>query len=185
MLRIVAGAANAALMGADAAQASVAPRLMPGTAIPDLTTKTPQENPVGATEPLAETDLATMAAEPAASSVLPPIASLELIEQPPSVAKAGPADHLCRIRVSMKPWPKGSPRPASAISAPSLPGAMADLSAISQHLDVPVRRINREGWIEQAAVLATGRDTIFSRRLAQSQTVKRVTAATSIRSSTQ
>ncbi len=41
----------------------------------------------------------------------------------------------------------------------------ADLAAIASQLDVSAGRINREGWIEQAAILAAGRETAFSRRL--------------------
>jgi predicted flap endonuclease-1-like 5' DNA nuclease len=49
-----------------------------------------------------------------------------------------------------------------------------DLNRVEQALGLPKGRINQENWIEQAQILAGGRETVYARRLARGETASAV-----------
>jgi predicted flap endonuclease-1-like 5' DNA nuclease len=167
MLRIVACAVTAATTGADTALAAMPVRPVPAPELATVTSETVDpEEATRASSPLLDADPGpvTLTAPPPTPLPSPPIVPVA-DEVVPEILPADPLHHIHDIDQAMaQKLAEAGVGQFSAISA----WRAADLSAIAPRLDVSVRRINREGWIEQAAILATGRDTAFSRRMAQS-----------------
>jgi predicted flap endonuclease-1-like 5' DNA nuclease len=167
MLRIVAGAVSAATTGAAAVQATMPERPAPAL---EQTTVTPEavdpEEATRASGPQVDADpgSVTSIAPPPTPLPSPPIV-LVADDMVPELLPADPLHNIQGIDSAMAQ--KLADASVSQFSTIATWRA-AELSAIARHLDVPVRRITSEGWIEQAAILAAGRDTAFSRRLAQS-----------------
>ena len=160
VLRVVAVAASAAVAGAVA--------MAPATARPARVSEPNSEDSpdfgVAAGPPVPPESFGMTSVAPPS---LPSVQPVEQVAGTPA-PETLPADSLHHIQgidtaIARKLADVGADR-FSIIAA----WRAVDLAVIAKHLGLPARRISREGWIEQAAILATGGETKFSRRVARS-----------------
>lgn len=172
MLRIVAGAATAATTGAATALAAMPVRPVPAPELDTVTTETVDpEEATRASSPLVDADSGpvTLTAPPLTPLPSPPIVPVA-DKTVPELLPADPLHHIHGIDSAIAQKIAGAGvNQFSAISA----WRAADLAAIAQQIGLTVRRINSQGWIEQAAILANGRDTAYSHRMTQADAGER------------
>ena len=159
MLRVVAAGARAAVAGA----AAVARTKVQSTPIRESEpADAPRSSP--AASPLVLPD--TLEGAPPSLPALQPVKEVAELPVRAPLPADPPADllhHIQGIDAAIARKLAGAGVCRFSVIAAWQPG---DLATIAEHLGLPARRISREGWIEQAAVLATGRETKFSRRVA-------------------